>query len=183
MDDAKKTLQELSKAKQKVDEDKAYTLEEYSKLCNQIRSNIRENQIKYTPIINQHEKVKSEYDQIQPIYNQKKQTYDIAMSDLTKESNKLRDDYSKYESEFKTAQNKYYQLQISTKINEDLLKRYESENAYLTKPERRLNDQYKSYNDYYKSILNEQESLIKELKEQQKNIKSTNEDATRQVSI
>ena len=175
-------MEALSKKKQDVDEDKAFTLEEYSKLCVQIRKSIQENQMKYAPIINQHEKVKAEYEQILPQYNQKKQTYDIAMSDLTKENTRLKEDYTKYEVEFKNAQNKYYQLHFSTKINEDLLKRYEAENAYLTKPERRLNDQYKSYNDYYKSIVTEQEGLIKELKEQQKNIKSTNEDAVRQVN-
>lgn len=173
----------LSKKKQEVDESKAYTLEEYSKLCNQIRKNIQENQMKYAPIINQHEKVKQEYEQILPIYNQKKQTYDIAMSDQLKDHNKLKEDYLKYEADFKNAQNKYYQLSFTTRINEDFLKRYEAENAYLTKPEKRLSQGHKSYNEYYKVIMNEQENLLKELKEQQKNIKSNNEDASRQVTF
>jgi len=139
--------------------------------------------MKYAPIINQHEKVKQEYEQILPTYNQKKQTYDIAMSDQLKEHNKLKEDYTKYETEFKNAQNKYFQLNFSTKINEDLLKRYEAENAYLSKPDKRLNSEHKSYNDYYKVIISEQENLLKELKEQQKNSKSNTEDAGRQVNI
>lgn len=171
----------LSQKKQSVDEDKAYTLEQYSELCIKIRKNIQENQMKYAPIINQHEKVKQEHEQLMPIYNQKKQIYDIAMSDLLKDHNKLKDEYNKYESQFKEAQNKYYQLHFSTKIAEDFIKRYEAENSYLTKPDKRLNQDHKSYNDYYKAILNEQECLVKDLKEQQKNIKSNNEDSSRQV--
>ncbi len=139
--------------------------------------------MKYAPIINQHEKVKQEYEQLMPIYNQKKQTYDIGMSDHLKDHNKLKEDYTKYEIEFKAAQNKYYQLHFSTKINEDLLKRYEAENSYLTKPDKRLSDEHKSYNDYYKVILSYQENVIKELKDQQKNIKSINEDVSRQVKL
>ena len=146
-----------------------------------MRKQIQENQMKYAPIINQHEKVKQEYEQLQPIYNQKKQTYDIAMSDHLKEHNRLKEDYSKYEIEFKNAQNKYFQLQVTTRIQEDMLKRYEAENGYISKPDKRLNSENKSYSDYYKVIINEQENLMKELKEQQKNSKSNTEDAGRQV--
>jgi hypothetical protein len=171
----------LSKKKQDIDEDKAYTLEEYSKLCIQIKENIRENQMKYTPIINQHEGVKKEYDQIVPVYNQKKQIFDVAMTEIMKEHNKLKEEYSKYELEFKNAQNKYYQLQFQTKINDDMLKRYDSENTYLTKQDKSLNKEFKSYTDYYKIILSEQDKLIKDLKEQQKATKASSEDAAKQV--
>ena len=72
-------------------------------------------------------------------------------------------------------------MNLASKINQEMIKRYESESQFLSKPEKKLNDKFKCYTDYYKAIKSEQEELVKDLKERQKNIKGTYEENLRQV--
>lgn len=178
----RKELEELSRKKQEIDVSKALTLEEYSKLIQQIRQKIQETQDKHAPAIEEHAKIKAEYEKILPTFNKKKQTYDNAISDEQNQYNKVKENFDKFEVEFRTCQNKYHQMNVASKITEELIKRYESESGFLAKPEKKLNDKFKSYTDYYKAITIEQEELVRNLKERQKQIKGTYEDNLRQVT-
>ena len=62
-----------------------------------------------------------------------------------------------------------------------MLKKYENENLYLNKQDKRLNENFKNYSEYYKAILNGQEELIKNLKERQITIRDNYDDSNRQV--
>lgn len=181
MNTAKKELEELSRKKQEIDINKAMTLEEYSKLITQIRNKIQETHTKHSPLIEEHHKIKSEYEQLTPVLNQKKQIFDSSVADIQNEYNKVKENFTKNETLFKECQNKYHQLNISLKSTDELIKRYEAENAYLNKKDKKLNEKYKSYTEYYKKIINEQDNFLKDLKEKQKRIKDTYEDNTRQV--
>jgi hypothetical protein len=178
---AKKELEELSRKKQEIDINKAMTLEEYSKLINQIRTKIQETQNKHAPLIEEHAKIKQEHEQLTPIYNQKKQVFDSSVADIQNQYNKVKEEYSKFENPFKEHQNKYHQLNIGLKITEDMIKRYESETSFLTKKDKKMNEKYKSYSEYYKKILAEQDNFLQDLKEKQKRIKDTYEDNNRQL--
>ncbi len=177
----RKELEDLSRKKQEIDMDKALTLEEYSKLIQQIRQKIQETQEKHAPLIDEHAKIKQEYEKILPTFNKKKATYDKSISDEQNQYNKVKENFDKFEVEFRNCQNKYHQMNLASKINEEMIKRYESESQFLSKPDKKLNDKFKCYTDYYKAIKAEQEELIKDLKERQKNIKGTYEENLRQV--
>jgi len=179
----RKELEELSRKKQEIDVSKAMTLEEYSKLIQQIRQKIQETQEKHAPLIEEHSKIKAEYEKILPMFNKKKQTYENSISDEQGGYNKTKEQFDKLDVEFKNCQNKYHQMSVSSKINEELIKRYEAESAFLAKPDKKLNDKFKSYTEYYKAITSEQEELVRNLKERQKQIKGTYEDNLRQVKI
>lgn len=178
---AKKELEELSRKKQEIDTSKAMTLEEYSKLITQIREKIDAAKNKHAPLIEEHAKIKQEYELLQPIYDKKKQIFDQSVSDVQSQYNRIKDEYNKYELSFKENQNKYHQLNISIKINEEMIKRYESESTFLAKNDKRMSEKYKNYTEYYKAITTEQEGYLKDLKEKQKRLKDSYEDNTRQV--
>jgi len=180
---AKKELEELSRKKQEIDLNKALTLEEYSKLITQIRQKMQQSQMKHAPLIEEHEKCKKEFETLNSVCNQKKQIFDMSVADIQSNYNKVKDVYIKFESQFREAQNKYHQLNISLGIVDEMIKRSEAEISFTKKKDKRLNDKYKSYNDYYKAILNEQENFLRDLKEKQKKIKESYEDNTRQVII
>jgi chromosome segregation ATPase len=178
---AKKELEELSRKKQEIDQSKALTLEEYSKLITQIRTKIGETHEKHAPLIDEHSKIKQEYEGLQPVYNQKKNLYDNGIADIQKTHDKVKEEYVKYETPFKEYQNKYHSLNIQIKLTEDQIKRYESETSYLTKKDKKMNDKYKSFSEYYKKIISEQDNFLSDLKEKHKKVKDTFEDNNRQV--
>jgi hypothetical protein len=178
---AKKELEELSRKKQEIDINKAMTLEEYSKLINQIRSKIQETHNKHAPLIEEHAKIKQEHEQLTPIYNQKKQVFDSSVADIQSQYNKVKEEYSKFEAPFKEHQNKYHQLNLGLRITEEMVKRYEAETSFLSKKDKKMNEKYKSYSEYYKKILAEQDNFLQDLKEKQKRIKDTYEDNNRQL--
>ena len=69
------------------------------------------------------------------------------------------------------------------KINEAMLKRCETEVMYMTKQDKRLNENYKSYQDYYKAILNMHNDVLKDLREKQQKTKEVYEDNDRQLKL
>ena len=136
----RKELEELSRMKQDIDTKKALTLEEYSKLIQQIMTKIQEKSVKHQPLLKEHEDIKKDYESIQNIYNQKKQVFDKGVAEIYNQYNKTKEEYSKLEVVLRNHQNKYHNLNISIRITEDLLKKYDSENLYLNKPDKKLNE-------------------------------------------
>lgn len=178
---AKKELEDLARKKHEIDFNKAMTLDEYSKLITQVRTKIQETHDKHAPLIEEHQKIKKEHEELIPVYNQKKQLFDSSVADVQNQYNRVKDEFVKLENPFKEHQNKFHQLNIGLKISEAMIKRYEAETAYQTKKEKSLNEKYKSYTDYYKQFLVEQNNFLVNLKEKQKRIKDTYEDNNRQV--
>jgi hypothetical protein len=178
---AKKELEELAKKKNEIDQSKALTLEEYSKLILQFQQKIKDSQDKHAPHIDKLNKIKSEYETLLPTYNQKKNSYEMSISDFQNQYNKAKDEFLKLEADYKSSQNKYHTLHMSIKYNDEMVKRYETENYYMSKPDKRLNEKYKSHSEYYKAFIVEQENYLKDLKQQQADIKSNYDDNLRQV--
>ena len=53
----------------------------------------------------------------------------------------------------------------------------------MSKPDKRLNDSFKTYQEYYKEIISQEGSLIKDLREKQQKTKKLYEDNDRQVKL
>ena len=53
----------------------------------------------------------------------------------------------------------------------------------MSKPEKRLKDNYKDYQSYYKEIINQENELVKDLREKQLKIKEAFEDNDRQSKL
>ena len=64
-----------------------------------------------------------------------------------------------------------------------MLKRCDDESQYMSKPDKRLKDNYKDYQSYYKEIINQENNLIKELREKQLKTKEAYEDNDRQSKM
>ena len=185
LNQAKKELEQLATRKQEIDESKALTLEEYSKLIEQIKEKLNDQNKKniLAPLTEEREKLKKEYAQIQPTYEKKKENFQKATADLQKVYNSVLEEYNKNEKVFRDCQDKYHQLNLSMRLNEDMLKRCETEAQFMSKPDKRLNDSFKTYQEYYKEIISQEGSLIKDLREKQQNTKKLYEDNDRQVKL
>ena len=100
--------------------------------------------------------MKNEYNQIQPTYEKKKENFQKATADLQKAYDTVLEQYNQNEKVFRDCQDKYHQLNLSMRLNEDMLKRCETESQYMSKPDKRYNNDYKTYQDYYKELINQE---------------------------
>lgn len=185
LNQAKRELEQLATRKQEIDESKALTLEEYSKLIEQLKAKLKDQDKKniLAPLTEEREKLKNEYNQIQPTYEKKKENFQKATADLQKAYDTVLEQYNQNEKVFRDCQDKYHQLNLSMRLNEDMLKRCETESQYMSKPDKRYNNDYKTYQDYYKELINQEGKLIKDLREKQQKVKEAYEDNDRQVKL
>ena len=185
LNQAKRELEQLATRKQEIDESKALTLEEYAKLIQQLKKKIADQDKKniIAPLAEERDKLKREYEQILPNYEKKKRDFQNATADLRRNHDSVEAEYNESEKTFRECQNKYHQLNLSNLINEALLKRCEDESQYMSKPDKRLKDNYKDYQSYYKEIINQENALIKELREKQLKTKEAFEDNDRQTKL
>ena len=185
LNQAKRELEQLATRKQEIDESKALTLEEYAKLIQQLKKKIADQskQNIIAPLAEERDKLKKEYEMILPSYEKKKRDFQNATADLRRNYDSVEAEYNETEKTFRECQNKYHQLNLSNIINEALLKRCEDESQYMSKPDKRLKDNYKDYQSYYKEIINQENALIKELREKQMKTKEAFEDNDRQTKL
>ena len=185
LDKAKKELEILATRKQEIDESKALTLEEYSKLIQQLKKKIADQDKRniIAPLAEERDKLKREYETILPTYEKKKRDFQNATADLRRNYDSVEAEYNESEKTFRECQNKYHQLNLSNIINEAMLKRCDDESQYMSKPDKRLKDNYKDYQSYYKEIINQENQLIKDLREKQLKTKEAFEDNDRQSKM
>ena len=77
LNQAKRELEQLATRKQEIDESKALTLEEYSKLIQQLKKKIADQDKRniIAPLAEERDKLKKEYEQILPNYEKKKERF------------------------------------------------------------------------------------------------------------
>jgi hypothetical protein len=185
LNQAKRELEQLATRKQEIDESKALTLEEYAKLIQQLKKKIADQDKRniIAPLAEERDKLKREYEQILPNYEKKKRDFQNATADLRRNYDTVEAEYNESEKTFRECQNKYHQLNLSNIINEAMLKRCDDESQYMSKPDKRLKDNYKDYQSYYKEIINQENELIKDLREKQLKTKEAFEDNDRQSKL
>ena len=185
LNQAKRELEILATRKQEIDESKALTLEEYAKLIQQMKKKIQDQDKKnvIAPLAEERDKLKREYEQILPTYEKKKSNFQNATSSVQKVYDQVKEEYNKNEKVFRDCQDKYHQLNLSMLINQEMLKRCENEGQFMSKPDKRYKENFKTYQDYYKEIINQENEIIKDLREKQLKTKETYEDNDRQMKL
>lgn len=182
---AKRELEQLATKKQEIDESKALTLEEYSKLIQELQVKLKDNSKKtiLAPLADERDRLKKEYEAILPTYKKKKDVFLKETESLQKKYDVILDEFSKDEKVFRECQDKYHQLNLQMKINEDMLKRCDLENQYMTKSDKRYREDHKTLQDYYRAVIGAEEMLLKDLREKQQKTKEIYEDNERQVKF
>ena len=185
LNQAKRELEILATRKQEIDESKALTLEEYAKLIQQIKKKIEDQDKKnvIAPLAGERDQLKREYEQILPTYEKKKSNFQNATSSVQKDYDIVKEEYNKNEKVFRECQDKYHQLNLSMLINKEMLKRCENEGQFMSKPDKRYKENFKTYQDYYKEIINQENEIIKDLREKQLKTKEAYEDNDRQMKL
>ena len=118
-----------------------------------------------------------------PTYEKKKNTFQVATSSVQKDYDIVKEEYNKQEKVFRECQDKYHQLNLSMKINAEMMKRCENEGQFMSKPDKNYKDNFTTYQDYYKEIISQENELIKDLREKQLKTKEAYEDNDRQLKL
>ena len=81
LNQAKRELEQLATRKQEIDESKALTLEEYSKLIQQLKKKIADQDKRniIAPLAEERDKLKKEYEQILPNYEKKREIFKMLL--------------------------------------------------------------------------------------------------------
>lgn len=177
----KKELEELTRKKKDIDQNKEITLEEYSKLIQDFKKKIENTYSLHTPLIDQQLKLKQEFEALQPEYNKNKNVYESQMLDTLKAYNNVKDQYIELEKEYAKYQNEYHTFNIQIKLLENQIKRYELENSF--QKDKRLNKDFKNFTEYYKEIMSYQAMTIKDLDVKKNVVRENSQDNFRQIKF
>lgn len=179
----KREMEELARKKKEIDNSKEITLEEYSKLIQELNKKLEASRSLYAPLIDKKERLQKELESMQPEYQRKKNVYDNSMSDTLKVYNKMKDDYNALESDFAKYQNDFYIQNTQLKIIDDQIRRYESENSFQKDKDKRLNRDFKSFTEYYREVISLHSKHIKELDFKKNSVRETSQDNYRQIKF
>lgn len=125
--------------------------------------------------------LKEEHQTLEAKYNAEKQKYDSTVLKIDNEKMNLVADSGKLETEYLKDETKYHSLSIQAQITECLQNKAANETLYKGSSDKRLSSQYKSYNELYKAKLQELDRMLKELKTQQRVVKESGEQNSKQV--
>ena len=86
-------------------------------------------------------------------------------------------------NDYREDERKYHQNNIQTEIYDAFLARISNESKFLTQPDKRLTNEFKSYSEFFSAKLRQQENIVKDLKAHQKHIKDNSENYSEQMQL
>ncbi|KAI9105390.1 hypothetical protein DFS34DRAFT_599192 [Phlyctochytrium arcticum] len=183
---AQETLEKVSERKAEVDELKGRTLEEISGIIQKLMDNINEKKSSLSPVIQELRNLRQQVQETESEYAEKKKLYDATMVGLESEVSQLEHETKGHKQDIANDQSRIYYLHTQIQQTEVLNERVMQEmKAYIGGDEVVEQAQkargFKTYRDLYTRRLSELEHLGKNLREQQKDIKTKYEPNMKQI--
>lgn len=176
-------MENVARDRQKVDELKAGSLQELTKVVQNIESQLKEKKAKLAPQIKQLRSYRKKYEEKEGDYLKYKKSYENTLMSFEADKKNLEEEANKLWNEYKEEETKYHSLNIQSQIYDALKKTISQESQFLKNPEARLHDDFKSYSEMYALKLEQQEEMIKDLKKHQRYVKDNLENNSLQVKL
>ncbi|KND05085.1 uncharacterized protein SPPG_00760 [Spizellomyces punctatus DAOM BR117] len=185
---AQETLEKVSERKAEIDEVKGRTLEEISGIIQKLTNNINEKKSFLAPIIQELRTMRSQVQELETEYGEKKRLYDATMVGLDSEAVQLEQEVKLYRQDILNDQSRYHYLNMQIGLADITNERIMQEmKAYIGGDEAVEQAQkargFKTYRELYTRKLSEQENLGKSLREQQKEVKAKYEPNVKQLAM
>ena len=116
-------------------------------------------------------------------HTEKKKKYDSVVNQLDTEKEKMDKEVKSTFNDYREDEKKYHQNNIQTEIYDAFLKRIGNESKFITQPDERLTNEFKSYTDFFNAKLKQQDSIVKDLKAHQKHIKDNYQNYSEQMTL
>lgn len=86
-------------------------------------------------------------------HTEKKKKYDSVVNQLDTEKEKMDKEVKSTFNDYREDEKKYHQNNIQTEIYDAFLKRIGNESKFITQPDERLTNEFKSYTDFFNAKL------------------------------
>lgn len=175
------TLHRLTHEKDALEELKGKTLEELSKVSQEVVMLIRDRRTKIAPLINELRAVRDAAAELDREWEDKKSVYEYQESLLLEDVRKLTNDVNKLRAEAQNNESLYHRLASQRVLLKAQQQRVEDEKLYRSDPAASLDPQYKTHADYIADTIKSLESRTKSLQERRLNVEEHHEANTHQV--
>ena len=180
--DIEDKIQGVSNMKEILDNQKDQTLQEITETVRQIEEEVKNRKQQLAPEIKRLRELREQIKGIEATYLVKKKQYDNICMNLDQEKEKMESDVNTVFNDYREDERKYHQNNIQTEIYDAFLARISNESKFLTQPDKRLTNEFKSYSEFFSAKLRQQENIVKDLKAHQKHIKDNSENYSVQMS-
>ncbi|KAJ0394462.1 hypothetical protein P43SY_010320 [Pythium insidiosum] len=169
--DTQDKLEQISERNAQINKVKGETLEEISRIVTDINQTLKERKNQLAPQIKELRAVRQRYQEMEQTYLERKAQYDNTAVGLETERIKLEQECHAFQDDCLREESQYHTLQCLLDIERGRVERIQQEMEYEKGSARLLRD-IKSFQDLYKQKVTQQESLTKELRKQQKTLKT-----------
>ena len=181
--DIEDKIQGVSNMKEILDNQKDQTLQEITETVRQIEEEVKNRKQQLAPEIKKLRELREQIKGIDATYLEKKKQYDNIVMNLDQEKEKMESDVNTVFNDYREDERKYHQNNIQTEIYDAFLQRISNESKFLTQPDKRLTNEFKSYSEFFSAKLRQQENVVKDLKAHQKHIKDNSENYSEQMQL
>lgn len=175
-------LEQVSAAKQDIDIKKGATLDEITKIVEELDYKIKENRARLSPLVTELRTARARFQELNSEYESKKAQFDTVNASIESDRAKIDEEVKQLLEETNTMESKFHLLNGKVQIADSQLKRLENEQA-CRKGEKKLNAEYSSLQECYNIKQDQQTKLVAELRNKQKIIKENHETNSRQVRL
>ena len=176
-------IQGVSNQKEILDNQKDQTLQEITETVRQIEQEVKERKTLLAPEIKKLRELRETMQKVEEVHSKEKKKYDQEVLVHDQEKGKMESDLKTVFNDYREAEGKFHCNNIQTEIYDAKLKRIANEGKFLTQPEKRLTNEFKSYSEFFNAKLRQQETIIKDLKAHQKHIKDNSENYAEQMRL
>ncbi|KAJ3123398.1 Intraflagellar transport protein 81 [Nowakowskiella sp. JEL0407] len=185
---AQDNLEKVSERKGELDQVKGKTLSEISEIVQNLMKSINDKKTKLSPIIQELRTIRQAVQELESAYSEKKKQYDATMVGLDSDNIQLEQEVKGYRQDIINDQSRYHYLQQMchvVDIAQDKI--FHEIKAYIGGDDSMDAIQkqrgFKSYRDLYNKKITEQENLGKNLREQQKDVRTNFEPNVKQLAM
>jgi len=178
----KEGLEKVSEKKHEVDIQKGKTLEEISKIVQQLEAKFKEKKETLRPKMNELKELRERFKTLEKTYLVKKAEYDQTIAGIESENASLEAEVKKIKDEVYADDTKLTKLKYQAQIIELMNQRLNDENDYLH-GRKEFSKEFKSYRDMLQAGIKRQENDIKNLKKEREAVKENYEPSLRQTNM
>lgn len=175
------TINRLTHEKDSLEELKGKTLEELSKVVQDMVMLIRDRRTKIAPLINELRTVRDAAAEVEREWAEKKSQYEYQEGLLIEDIRKLSDTVANLKAETQSNESLYHRLNAQRELINANKKRVEDEKRYQTDDEAFLDPQYKTYEDFYDDMTETLEQRNKDMQARRRDIEENHEINAQQV--
>lgn len=115
----------------------------------QIENEVKDKKQKLAPEIKKLRGFRQKFSDLEAIYNEKRKQYEAVVQNLDQEKNKLEEEVKSLFEDYKQEETRYHHNNIQNEIFDAFQKRISNESNFLSKPDKRLSSEFKSYSDFF----------------------------------